>query len=582
MRRQLLQASLIALIAGCGDGTAPDPGTSIAEVRVFHEAWEDSVPVLSGEFTVIRASLWDAQGNHLSLFDSVGNERTDRHVTWSSADPSKAQVADTGFGPSGIYSRGLVTGISPGRVVIHAAAGGQEGSIQVIVLERAASLLLTPSRLGIVPTGEASVFNDFLDAAGNSLDWFGRSVAWISSDPTIADVTNAGAFPSAHHAIVTGVVPGSATITASGSGAESSIPVDVSLLTFTSLATAVRTTCGVTTTGEAYCWGTNRRFADPTVIPSETPLRIEGGGTFAAISAGAGAICGLGTDGTVSCWGEDLYGQLGRGFGAPDLTPAPVLGGLHFSAVSSGEDFVCALTLTGKPYCWGAGSQLGTGTADDSGVPVPVAGDLSLSSISTTRGNPDLLHQIRHTCGVATDGKAWCWGNNAHGELGDNTTTDRLVPVPVAGSLTFSSISAGVLHSCGIAASQAYCWGDNSHGQLGSSSPGEVTPAPVAGGLAFSSVSAGFTHTCGVTTAGVAYCWGQNDVGQLGDGSNTASSSPVPVSGGHTFSSVSAGDRYTCGLTVQQTAYCWGAPRSNSIHPQPVPARSVAQSRRES
>jgi alpha-tubulin suppressor-like RCC1 family protein len=415
-----------------------------------------------------------------------------------------------------------------------------------------------------VPTGESRVAYDFLDASGNPLDHFGRTVTWSTSDPAVANLTDGGGS-------IIGVAPGSATITANGSGAESSLPVDVSLLTFSSVAPALRATCGVASTGEAWCWGANLGslfLANPSVIPSATPLRIEGGGSFAAISAGATEICGLATDGTVSCWGDNVSGQLGRGFGASDLTPTPVAGGLHFSAVSSGDYFVCGLTLTGKPYCWGAGGdgQLGTGTAATSDVPIPVAGDLSLTSISTTRGNSDFL-QFRHTCGVATDGKAWCWGSNAHGELGDNSTTNRLGPVLVSGNLTFSSISAGVLHSCGIAANQAYCWGDNSYGQLGLSSAGEVTPAPVAGGHPFSSVSAGFTHTCGVTPAGMAYCWGQNDLGQLGDGSNTDSGSPVPVSGGLTFSSVSAGSRYSCGLTVQQTAYCWGGDQLEPLDP---------------
>jgi hypothetical protein len=37
-----------------------------------------------------------------------------------------------------------------------------------------------------------------------------------------------------------------------------------------------------------------------------------------------------------------------------------------------------------------------------------------------------------------------------------------------------------------------------------------LTPVPVAGGLFFSQVSAGYTHTCGRTPAAVAYCWGSN------------------------------------------------------------------------
>src|SRR6266496_430809 len=34
-----------------------------------------------------------------------------------------------------------------------------------------------------------------------------------------------------------------------------------------------------------------------------------------------------------------------------------------------------------------------------------------------------------HTCGVTADNRAYCWGDNRYGELGDGTTTPRLVPV---------------------------------------------------------------------------------------------------------------------------------------------------------
>src|SRR5687768_4472971 len=39
---------------------------------------------------------------------------------------------------------------------------------------------------------------------------------------------------------------------------------------------------------------------------------------------------------------------------------------------------------------------------------------------------------LRHTCGVTTDDRAYCWGINDNGQLGDGTTTQRLTPVPVA------------------------------------------------------------------------------------------------------------------------------------------------------
>jgi alpha-tubulin suppressor-like RCC1 family protein len=55
---------------------------------------------------------------------------------------------------------------------------------------------------------------------------------------------------------------------------------------------------------------------------------------------------------------------------------------------------------------------------------------------------------------------------------------------------------------------------------------------PVASGLSFSGVTTGQAHTCGVTAAGAAYCWGANGWGQLGDGTTTNRVTPVLVAGG--------------------------------------------------
>jgi alpha-tubulin suppressor-like RCC1 family protein len=88
----------------------------------------------------------------------------------------------------------------------------------------------------------------------------------------------------------------------------------------------------------------------------------------------------------------------------------------------------------------------------------------------------------------------------------------------------------------------------------------------VTGGLAFVDISAGVNHTCGIAAGGQAYCWGLNVNGQLGaEQPDFTSAEPVPVSGGHSFSSISAGNEYTCGIAQETTArgntvaYCWGS-----------------------
>jgi len=145
-----------------------------------------------------------------------------------------------------------------------------------------------------------------------------------------------------------------------------------------------------------------------------------------------------------------------------------------------------------------------------------------------------------HTCGLTTGGAAYCWGDGwtlgAGTEvLGMCFSQQRCSPTPVrvAGELTFAVLSAGGSHTCGLTTAAAgYCWGGGVHGELGDGSQtGSAVPVAVTGGLTFATLSAGVDHSCGVTLAGVAYCWGDNRSGQLGDGTRTSSSVPVKVLG---------------------------------------------------
>src|SRR5216110_1806863 len=124
-----------------------------------------------------------------------------------------------------------------------------------------------------------------------------------------------------------------------------------------------------------------------------------------------------------------------------------------------------------------------------------------------------------HTCGLAADGSAWCWGGGIPGGLGNGTQSDVLVPVAVAGSLRFSQLSSTcALTSDGL----AYCWGDNSVGQLGDgTNAGSSVPVAVSGGRQYVSIGVGGRHACALTSNGAAYCWGSNESGALGLGTTT-------------------------------------------------------------
>jgi hypothetical protein len=84
-------------------------------------------------------------------------------------------------------------------------------------------------------------------------------------------------------------------------------------------------------------------------------------------------------------------------------------------------------------------------------------------------------------------------------------------------------------------AAKAYCWGDNQYGQLGdgnttdSSVPADVDASGVLAGKIITQMTVGGTNTCAVDISGAAYCWGGSGLGALGDGSTAGSEGPVLV-----------------------------------------------------
>jgi len=148
-----------------------------------------------------------------------------------------------------------------------------------------------------------------------------------------------------------------------------------------------------------------------------------------------------------------------------------------------------------------------------------------------------------HGCAIAADGRAWCWGGNEGGQLGavpDSESSSTTVAVDATAS--FTAVAAGGAHSCALAKDgAAWCWGSNAEGQLGDGTTTSRARAAAVGGTArFKAIAAGISHSCALDVDGAAWCWGANQVGQLGTGGTSPSRTPARVAGDARFRVIAA------------------------------------------
>jgi alpha-tubulin suppressor-like RCC1 family protein/Tol biopolymer transport system component len=372
--------------------------------------------------------------------------------------------------------------------------------------------------------------------------------------------------------------------------------------------------CALTREGMVGCWGRNEfgqlGVGEASTQPRTTPVPVRGLPEPARfIAAGLAHSCAIGASGAAFCWGWNAFGQLGDGSEQDRSVATPVAGlPTEVVALSLGYSHSCALTRDGETWCWGGNGngQLGDDSRSDRSQPAAVQA-LPEPSLRIDAGSA-------HSCAIGVSGSVRCWGANQTGQLGDGSSSDRLLPVPVRGlsapardlaagnvlscaiveggavecwgglgfallgdgsidgrtvagpvpemASGYAAIDAGDFHVCAADAEGAVrCFGDSLSGQLGGAGIEETFATVQVLGLLpeVHGLSAGGHHSCAHSRRGLVQCWGLNTDGQLGNGQATLRLVPTPLSDpGRVYRQVAGGSFHSCGLTLQGAVRCWG------------------------
>jgi len=287
--------------------------------------------------------------------------------------------------------------------------------------------------------------------------------------------------------------------------------------------------------------------------------------TFTAVSSGEHFTCGLTSTGDVYCWGDKSYSQLGTSYIDYNSVPHKVYRITNAVEIAAGRDFACARISNGSVSCWGRGDlgQTGDGypTTENRVFGIRVHDVTSALGISAGES---------HGCVLKKDRNVYCWGQNQFFQLGNDRSRVETIPVKVEGVSAVTQISSGLNHTCALTESQfVYCWGDNKFGQLGKgtiSIQGQQ-PTMVLGLKNVASLQLGYNSSCALIKNEGFSCWGLNLNGELGMNDRLNLTIPEKISlpsiveSATAIVAVSIGNSKACGLLnagKSNSILCWG------------------------
>lgn len=367
--------------------------------------------------------------------------------------------------------------------------------------------------------------------------------------------------------------------------------------------------CGVTTTDQLRCWGTDASYGGGalgrrTLISTydNGPENVDPGSAYLSVSVAQASTCGILMNGDLRCFGSTGESVTPSPFIGLKTTPTDILPNLNIKTIEAPGEAACRIDSDDKLHCIGTGMlesdinrqwtkilptntfkkvALGVGFYGDNGYSCAQDFSDKLWCWNYDEGSGYILIPTEVTgftikdfavtndsvCILDTTDKILCKGTNNAGTIGNGTSgagTEVYTFNEILGNRTYKKLSGARSLICAIdSLDKIYCWGTGETPGDGTTA-GTGTPTQVNDATSYSHISIRGV-SCGITTAGVLKCWGYNTDGQVGNSRPSGGArvlSPAAVTGAIVFASVYASaDKTACGISTSSKLYCWGTNR---------------------
>lgn len=367
-----------------------------------------NVPVASVSVAPQGPSLAVGASAQLTATTKDANDAIllNRTVVWMSSNTAIATVSTTG----------VLTAVSPGTASITATSESKSGStIVTVTLVPVGSVTVAPPTVSLTTLQTRALTATVADANGTVLT--GRPVVWSSSNDLIATVSQAG--------VVTGVLPGSVTITAASGGKSGTSAVTVTLVPVASV--SVAPTSRPLTVGQTGTFTATVTDANGTVVTNRPVTWSSSSSAVTVTQTGVATAVAPGTA-TITATSESVGGTAtvvvtSAPVGSVTVTPATSTlvagGGTTLTAVVKDAGGV---VVSGAPVAWSSSNTQVAAVSATGAVTTSLAGTATITATSGSQsGTATIIVNPGATATVTVSPKTG--SVKANGPIGQLTAT---------------------------------------------------------------------------------------------------------------------------------------------------------------